>query len=244
MSVALDGDVAFPIRPPDPCPDGTQPGQRLRGGVAIAIAPHADHRDLRPDFGQKYSRRCRPRPVVTHLQHIGRAERSGQRRLGHHPRIAHQQGPKRAPTDLEDGRVLVEVVPGVRPCGGRVEHSEAHAIEMPLVTSRDCTPSDAAGGERLKPGVVGRLHECLAGLQRHTEWQCRSDGGRAADMIAVGMRQHHRLDPSGAQAAEQREHHPLACIPAFIGRSGVHHHPTTCRGPDQGRIALTDIHEN
>lgn len=244
MSVALDGDVAIPIRSPDSCPDGTQTGHCFRRGVAVAVAAHADHRGLWPDLRKEGGRRGGPRSVMSHLQHIGLTKLPGQRRLGHHPRIAHQQGPKRSPTDLEDGRVLVQIVPGVRPLRRWMKYSKPDPIEVPFLPGRDRAPPDASTGHHLEPRVVRRLHERLTRFERHAQRHRRGDRRRTADVVAVRMREHHRLDPFGTQAAEQREHHPLACIPSFVGWTSIDHDPAARRRPDQCGVPLTDIREN
>ena len=87
----------------------------------------------------------------------------------------------------------------------------------------------------------------MAGLERAVHQphrQRRQQRGGAAAVVAVAVAQHQMVELAHAQAAQQRQQHPLAGVAglalAAVGRSGVVQQIVAC-GAHQHRMALADI---
>lgn len=244
VPVRLDGHGSITVSPPDPCPDGRESPECLAGRVPISVAADTDDRHLRLKLLEKGGGRRGSRAMMPDLEQIRRTELPCQCCFGDDAGVAHQQGAECSPAHLEHGRVLIEVLAGVRPHSGRVQQAEAHTIEFPSISCHHRVPAHTASGQRLQPRAVTRLVEGFSRFKGDPDRQCAAEYCRPTYVIPVRVGEHQGLDAPRPEAAKQRQHDPLPCVPAVIRRTGVHHDPVPGRGPDQGGVTLPDIREN
>ena len=98
--------------------------------------------------------------------------------------------------------------------------------------------SAGPGGE--KPGIQ-RIDDWRARLQHLTHGKPVEQRRYAADVVEVGMRDHHCRDGPRAVPLQERDHHPGARVAPVRGRPDIDDHPPALRRAQHGAIALPDV---
>jgi hypothetical protein len=234
--VGDDGDVAIAVGAPHRHAEPGQFGQQHRRRVSVVVvSPHADHRDVSVDGGEKAGVEV-GRTVVRNFEHVGSKVGAGchQRLLGvdlgvtgQHDALAVDRGP-------QDQRRVVRVGSSVVERDARGQDVEVYPADVESLTDRRCADSQAAPLQR-------RLHEVDAGRgfgqragQNRVDATAGKDAGDAADMVEVIMREDQQWDVSDAEVVQ-------AAVDGHGIRTGVDFDRRVRRGGKQEGVALSDI---
>jgi len=163
--------------------------------IVVSLADR-DERDPRAHQAQEVAQAFVRRPVVGDFQELdlGRMQRQADGRLG----IAREERVELPVAREEDNAVLVRILAGE---AGAVRPENADPKRPEGVGASDTGGHDRhvlGGGLPLERSLVGTVR----GLERveHEADRERVDhGGRAADMVAMRMRDDHRREPPNSQ---------------------------------------------
>lgn len=181
---------------------------------------------------------------MPHLQQVRCRKVSRHRRLGHEPRITHQQRREAAVRYLQHQRIFIEVVALASPALRRVQHPEPDAIDAPLGAHARGMPARLSHGERREQGAVGAVIERLAWVDHRPHPDPIDQRPRTTDVIAMCVRQHEGLDPPHPLPREQWQQDASPGIAsAEVDRPGINREPVSSGGPDQRGVPLANIDE-
>ena len=208
--------------------------QRLGSRMAVVVvSADRDHRDSRPEHAQLVGEAGVGRAVMRDLEHLDLPQRQRTRdlRLG----VAGEQQVDRAVAREHDGAVKMRILVGrarvVGPENAEPEPPE-RGTSCPARAGTSGTPRPRAV-DRSRPLVEARAR--LHRVDHRADRQRPQDGRRAADVIAVRVRDHDR--------GERVEPHPPQLpVDARLGRAGIDEH-RALRRLEQDPVALADVEE-
>lgn len=205
----LDPDRSFQVRAADRCSGGLQGSDRFRRRVpVVVVGPDGHDADRRPD-GSKELRQRRRRPVVGHLEEVGRQLLGTFQQVGlaFLLDVAGQQDPSSAPPHDHDDRHLVGLGIGgaIRPPGRGAQHVDGQPADDRPVAGFRLVHRDAPLGGEHRQLVRRRCHLRQRPPPDRAHGNPLDHRGQPAHVIGVRVRHDHQVQVPPAIGAQPLE---------------------------------------
>jgi hypothetical protein len=180
------------------------------------------------------------------LQEVDRRQPGGHQ-LGIHVllEVAHEEEPSRTDrAEQHDRRVVDGLAVVERPGGDRArdgpQDSDGDLVQSQAVARGEPSARRNAVGQLGHPGRVPRALAGQAGLVHRTDGIAIQEQAEPRDVVLVGMRQDHDVDPPipGRQPLTERNEQPTRVRPT------VDEHPATMPAVDEDGVALPDVEDH